>query len=305
MAVPTVFSLHGINLAGTSFLSQIDEASPTPGIQQMLGAPAGFPQPMFRGVKGLKPVIPFRTSQLATLFAANAFFVDLSAGNTDLIYRSMTNLGTRGALSSSLHTRIRLNKGWWVCKEIQARLQQEATAQVELFAVYDGTNAPMVAAGTVSATGTPIAAEHFALGPVSVNGVQLAGAQEVTIDPGFQLIQLSGNYPYDAFIGIKSSDPKITIKGVDITPWSSYGVSAAISSATIYLRKMNADGANGLPYIADATAAHILFSATNGLITVNSSGGGQSEATSEITLYLRPSDSAHDALSVAVAQSIS
>lgn len=295
-----------------SFYSQIDDATPSPNVQAMLGTPAGHTQPLFRGVRGLKPDISFRTTQLATLLtelpSASLFAADLTSGNVDLLYKQVTDRGTRLADATTGHTRLRLQDAMMHLRSIDVGHQRDAVADVRILAMYDGTNAPIVPAGSVALSGTPTAAEYFGLGPVSINGSAINGVQECSINLNPQTIERgSDSDHYDTFAALMTIDPVITLRGLAIEPWTVYGLNGtALTSLSLWLRKLNNDASGGAPYVANATEQHILFTAAAGLITVGrSSGGGSSEVTTEIMLHLRAANASSAALTVDATAAIS
>jgi hypothetical protein len=292
MAAPTVFVLHGIN-APAAFYSQLEDATPANQPDLVTGLGSGHFEPLFRGVRHAKPEVNFRTTQLATLLAQCGVYGQSLGNYTDLYYKSVTNFGTRAGGSTA--TQLRMNAAFLHWKSITARVQGECSADCSLLAAYDGTNNPIVATGSVALVGTPTAAEFFSLGKVSLNGTVLEGIEDVTIELGHTLyIRGSGAYP--SFIAVKEVNPVVTLRGLDLAPWLTAGCNGVPLSSTgliIYLRKCCADVSGGLPYVADATAQHISFTATNGLVVVeHTGGGGNSEATTGLRIYLRAASSA-------------
>lgn len=285
-----IYVLHGIQTP-TTFYSQLEEASPTPGINAMLQGPAGAAWPNFRGIRSLKPEVSFRTSQLTTLLAqCPAGFASLAAGNTDLYYRAVTELGTRVADGTAVHKRLRIAKGFMHWTSLSARHQQEASASGRVVAIADGTHVPIVAAGTVALSGTPGAGQSFGLGPVTVNSVPLDGVQEMTVDLGITLYQVGGaSLVYDTCVAVKEYNPVITLRGLDLSAWTTYGIAGtALTGLTAYLRALRSD-ADGAAYEADATAAHIKFVVgATGMVCVEPiQGTGSAEASDGLRIYLR------------------
>jgi hypothetical protein len=309
MAVSTVHVLHGIQTP-TTFYSQLEEATPSPQASVMPGYPAGIHNPLFKGIKGLKPSVPFRTTQLKTLLLQTGLYgADQSAGNVDLFYRKVTNLGTREADATAAHTRMRMAKAFLYTKSLNARHQGEATAEAEVIPIFDGTNVPIVAAGSVALGGTSSAVEFFGLGPISINGIALPGDIDLTIDFGIELIRIgSASEAYDSFVAIRAINPIITIRSLTIESWASYGiVGAALSSTGFvgYLRKLNADVSGGTAYVSDATAQHIKLSAANGFVAVNnSSGGANNEVGTELKIYPRSTTATASPMSIDTASTI-
>jgi hypothetical protein len=312
MTVANVYVLHGIQTP-SAFFSQVEEAGPTPAAQQMLAAPAGIPVPMFRGIRGLKPEVPFRTTQLNTLLGlctiANCGGADLSAGNTDLYYRAVSNMGVRVADGTQSHKRLRMNKAYLHWRTLTARHQGEASADCRLVAMYDGSNAPMVPAGGVALAGTPATGQLFGLGPVTINGSALGDELEMSVDlaPTFYVAG-GGSQPYDTFLAVKTINPVITIKRLDQSAWTVFGAVGGPLTGNgfvAYLRAMCADATGGVAYVADTTGAHIKISALAGMVCVEgSSGGGDSESSNTLKIYLRTATWGVDPLTIATGQTI-
>lgn len=302
MGVSSVHVLHGIKTP-SNFYTQVEEATPSPGASVILGASAGHIQPLFRGIPAYKPSVGFKTTQLATLLAEAGLYGVALTGNTDCLYRKTVAFGTREALASTVHTQIRLHDAFLSWRGLTARHQGIASIDAVISALFDGTNAPMAATAGVALTGNnPAAGEYFALGPVSVNGSVLTGVQEASIDMGIEYIEAgSASEAYPSFIAVRAVNPTITLRGLDLG-WGTYGATGtALSACIVYLRKLTADG----NYVADATAQHIKFTGTNGLITIDSTGGGgNGEATTGLKLSLRAANATAEALTVSTASAI-
>jgi len=307
MSVATVHVLHGIQNAGM-FLSQITSARPVTGIEKISGMPAGLPFPLFVAESGQSPSCSFETAQVATVLTqtnAVSGIVDLSGANTDLLLKKVQQLGRRVADASLAHKRLRLSQAYLVLDRITAGHNKIATATCRLFALFDGTNAPIVAAGSVALTGTPTAAEYFLAGPMELNvdgggAVVVPAVQDVTIDFRRQLVQAGGDGElYPTFGAAKSYAPLVTIRTFNCD-WDTYGINGhTITSAVWYLRK------RGTPPIADATAAHIKFSAAAGMFAIEeTSSGGNEPAVTTITSELVGASAAAEPISVALNQAI-
>lgn len=275
MAVSTVYALHGI-LNSSTFLSQINNARPTTGIQLMSSMPSGLPFPLFVATQNANPFIPFEIEQIKTvldLSGALSSIVDLSGGNTDLFFKKIAAQGRRVPDATAEHLRFRMSKAWLGLDSITAGDRSLAVASCRLGTTYDGTNNPLVPAGSTALSGTPTSAEHFVAGPVKLNTVTLPGVQEITIDFGKQYMELGGDGElYNTFAALQSYSPTITIRCLEHS-WATYGLNGTVLTAmSVWLRKV---GPNGR--VANATEEHILFTASTGLVTVEESSGGTNE----------------------------
>lgn len=292
MSVSTLHVLHGIDIAGT-FISQLTGSTPSPQINTLLGEPAGNVQPQFISNAGQEPVVSFSSTQIKSLLdLAGVGMYDASSGNTDLYYKKAKNLSTRENAASSVHTRLRMANAGLVLSRISAGHDREASVDAMLVNPYDGSNQPIVPAGSIALSGTPAYTQSFRAGPVFLNGSQIYGVEDVTIDFGHTMISRGGDGElYPTFAGIRRFAPSITIRTPDLSAWTSHiGLNGvAISSLSVYLRKLTPNGAGP---VADGTAQHMKFAATAGLATIeNTSGGGNDDAVTGVRFGLvAPSD---------------
>lgn len=289
MPIATEHVLHGI-VNDSTFISQIESSRPSPGIQNLLTAfAAGHTQPLFVGNHGQKPVVPFESTAIKQILDLTGITIaDLSGANTDLLFKKATHLGSRVAPATEEHTRIRMAEAGLECLRITAGDKQVATASCRIFASFDGSNEPMVPAGSVALAGTPAAANFWKLGPIYINGSLLPGGQQVTIDFGRAMFELgSDGELYCTFFGEQAITPVITVSGHNV-PWTTIGLNGlAITSLSVYLRKMGTTAP-----VANGTASHIKFAATAGLATIDdTSAGGNDPAMTGLRLSLAAADS--------------
>ncbi len=285
MPVSTAGVLHGIQNSST-FISQIQNARATTDIQNIISMPAGLPFPVFTGPMSIAPGVAFDTTQVKTILdltGALTSIVDLSGANTDLYFKAMTDLGRRLADATSGHIRFRMSQAYLGVNSITAGHNTEATASCYVGTTFDGTNAPLVAAGSTALSGTPTAAQHWVAGPISLNSSQVVGVQDVTIDFGRQLFTIGGDGEvYPTFAACQSYSPTVTFRTLTHV-WQTYGiVGTAVSAMAVYLRACNSTGR-----IADGTASHIKFTATTGTIQVEEATGGNNEP-SMVTVRVTP-----------------
>jgi hypothetical protein len=275
MPVGTVHVLHGIANSST-FISQITSSTPTPGIEQILSTGAGMPFPLFAGNIGQNPSLGFESTQMKTLLdltGALESIVDLSGSNTDLLYKKASDHGRRVADATAEHTRLRIARAWLGIDSISAGHRSLATASCRLGTTFDGSNAPIVPAGSVALSGTPTSAAHWIGGPVVLNTVAIPGVQDFTIDFGREYFEAGGSGElYNTHCHLKSYSPVVTIRTLDHS-WATYGLNGTVLTAgDFYLYHLSPTGR-----VANATETHIKFSATAGLITVEDTTAGASE----------------------------
>lgn len=289
MSLSTRKYLSQIVLGTGGVVSELQDATPDPHIDYLVGRAAGYPEPIFIGAHKIKPDIVFQSMQLKTLLdacntgGAAPLGADLSAANTDLFYQDAPNKGSRSAVASLLHQRFRLAKAMLYWTQITAQDGQEAQISARLKPIWDGTNVPLVAAGTLAITGTPIGAERYTLGPVKIDGTTLTGITQVQVESGIQLDEATSDGElYDSFCGIEQTAPSILLTGNTIEWWNTYGLLAAIATGvTVYFRQKNSTG--NWPDV-NVPSKHISITGAAGSVAPDRTNGIKSQTTLRITL---------------------
>lgn len=302
MSVSSNFVLHGI-ATPSSFISQISSASMNTQINTALGTPAGVPFPTFVYNLNQNPDYTFTCEQIKTLLDLTGVGLgDISSGNTDMLFKSATNKGSRVANATTSHWRARAPEAVLVPLSISASNDSPASMQARIVCMYDGTNAPITNTGTIALSGTSTATEHFVVGPVSINGSTIPGVLDWNLSFGLDLIETrSDGELYISFLAIREARPILTVRCLGSAAVT-YGLNGtALTAMTCCLRKCAATGR-----VANATAEHIAFTATAGLITVPEvSGGNNSESITTIRCELIGADASTAPLAVNTAVAIS
>lgn len=304
MSISTVDVLHGV-VNSSTFLSQISNSRVSPQMQMLLAQSAGLPYSVFVGNQATNPDVTFDCTQVKTILdltGALTSIVDLSGGNTDLHFKSVTDLGRRLADATTGHKRFRMAQAFLSLQSITAGHNREASASVRIGTTYDGSNNPLVPAGSLALAGTPSSAEHFVAGPVVVNTVQLPGVEDITIDFGRQLIEAGGDGElYNTFAACAFYAPVITIRGYT-TAWATYGLNGtALTALTVYLRKVASTGR-----VADGTSQHIAFTSSAGLISVDETSSGNNEpAMTTVRIQCISASASAESIAVNTATTIS
>lgn len=304
MAVSTVHVLHGI-LNGSTFLSQISNAQVSSGIEYLIGQASGMPYAQFVGNLGQNPSTSFDCTQLKTVLdLTNAMtgIVDLSGANTDLHMKKVQDLGRRVADATTEHMRFRMAQAWLGVDRITAGHRQEATASCRLGTTFDGTNNPLVPAGSLANTGTSTSDTHWVVGPVYLNTVLLPGVQDITIDFQRNYLEAGGEGElYPTFAAAREYNPVITIRCLELPAWTTFGLNGTVLTAgSFYLFKVAPTGR-----VAVATAEHIKFAATKGLITVDdTASGGNQEGITAVRVTLVGSSATVEPITVNTAIAI-
>jgi hypothetical protein len=296
MPLANVDVLHGI-VNSSTFISQFTSQEVSPGMESLLATSAGQIYPQFAATMGLRPEIRFTTPQVKTILdlVDDDGIADLSGANTDLYFKATADQSNRVADATTSHHRWRAAQVLLVLERITAGHRTEAQAQCRLICAYDGTNVPLVYAGSVALSGTPTSAEHYVLGECHINGSEVDGVQDLDLDWGQNIFQGGGSGElYDTFNCQMQSTPTVMMNALNSGFWSTSGLAFDISSGSFYLRKLARAGR-----VADATAEHIKFTVADGLGYVDrSSGDGMSPNVTSIRLQPIAADATTAALVV-------
>lgn len=275
MAISTIHKLDKIVLPSSVEFNVLTNQRWTSGIQSLLERPAGHVHPLFRATISQKPALEFSTPEIGTLLGAiGVGGASLGAVATYFKKAAVTGNDIR-ASGTHMKVTIAASCGYW--STIRLPHNAAGDASVVLTAVYDGVNAPFAYAGAQNLAGNLAAGTFFGAGPVSLNGTAIPGIKEITIDSGIKLIQEGASSEvYDTFVGVEMTEPKITIKTLEMVNWATLGIGGVALDGTnglvFYARKLANLGAR----VADATAEHIKFIGLLGTAYPLDSNGEQS-----------------------------
>lgn len=298
MPVANVDLLHGI-VNDSTFISQFTSSEVSPGIEAMVANAAGQIYPQFAANMGQKPEIRFTTPQVKSILdlVGSDGIHDLSAANTDLYFKAASDQGNRIASANSSHNRYRVAQGFLVLESISAGHRNEAQATCRIICAYDGTNSPLVYAGSQALSGTPTSGEHFLVGECHLNGSEIDAIQDLNLDWGHNILQAGGSGElYDTFNAQMQSQPTVSLTTFSTGFWGTATLNGLdLSSASFYLRKLSRTGR-----VADATAEHIKFTLEDGLIYIDrTNGDGMSPNITSI--MVRPIAASATGLGITVA----
>ncbi len=281
MTLPTQYVLHGI-LNSSTFISQISRAVLSPGMEYLVGHPAGLPVPMFCANIGTTPTLSFESSQLATLLGlTGASLVTLAAANTDLHFKEVVNLSNRQADATAEHLRFRMAQAALSVDRITLGHRSEGTASCRIIPIWNGSLDPVVPAGTLALAGTPTSTTHYLAGPVSLNGTLLTGVQEITIDYNRQIRMNGGEgQQYITACWEESIQPVVTIKALNV-PWTVLGLNGlALTAYIVYARRLGTTGV-----VSDGTTTNLIWTGTTGLVSIDDTAAG-GNAPGETTIRI-------------------
>lgn len=271
-----------------ALIDQISNFSLDLGIEDFLVGADGSVDPTFLAVGSQAPVIAFTTSALKTALDVAAIgglkiSSDVDDDGVECWFQKATEGGVRAAGSN--HIKMTVNEGMLIPKTLNAPHNEVATLEYDLVISYDGTNDPIVIAGSQALEGTASVGEIWTAGQVDINGSTLEGIQDITIDFGLEpwVVGADGTV-WPTFVAIQNREPSITLTTTEVAALSTFGITGAPQGATdslVYLRKVS----EGATRVADNVAEHIKFGVDEGMIRVLNTDGAHNEmqlATVEI-----------------------
>ena len=253
----------------------------SPGMQQIISSGSGAVSPSFVGVGRLQPQFSFTSTAIQTIL--NALGHDGAAMASDKAYfQKMVDDGTRAGATS--HICVTMANGLIVPVSVTASALP-APAIVSCLATprsADGAASPlaMVANASLEAT-QDINTEIYVLGAVTINGTELEGADEWTLNFGIGLDILYGSgHVFPTAVGIMSIVPSFTIRTFDIgkfVTWAEDGVIQDVNDSTVVLQDQDLGGVRG--------SSPITFTIDEGMAHFETVGGGQGQrAGGQVTI---------------------
>ncbi len=260
----TAFKLDKIVCATpTAAFIALRNAEVSPQIETWSEHPAGHPTALAGGILRVRPMIRFTTPQLETLLGA---FPVWGANPSATLYRKKAGTTAPLTRSDTVHDKITVAKSTTYWGSVTLPAFGQGTADVTMCAIYNGSVNPIVHTGSQALSGNLSAVSYFSAGPIQINGTDLNGIEEVTIQSGASFMgEGDAASVFDVYGEITNGPCIVTIKMKELTNFSTYGITGtALSSAGLvgFARKR----ANETTFVADGTAEHIKFQATQGTV---------------------------------------
>ena len=266
--------LHGIQ-NDTDFISQITQYGTQFGINRMRAFAAGHEYPLAQFILDQNITAPFSSTQIGTILGLTGMgFYDMSDNNTDVYFKSAVDGASRAANDALSHYRYRAAKACLVPQSISAS-QGGGLAEITclLFYLFDGTNAPLVAAGSVAVSGTSSFSEGYGMGPIELNTTRLSGVQSWSLDFGIGLkVRASDGDQFPTWLSLESSAPTLTFSCYS-EKVTTYGISGASGTGVEFWLRAKSKTGN----VADGTSSHIKFAGTTSAIYPEEQTGGNND----------------------------
>lgn len=240
------------------------------------------PQYIAAGSAGGK--ITFSTPAISTLLTAlgSGHALKISASECKLHFGLMDG---PALASGSVHRTITMGEGLIVLMSINAQRNAFASADVEIHAIKDGSNAPWIAAATAALPSASSLAEGYTVGPVVLGGTRYETAS-LRYSTNFEIVRetLSGEV-YPSFVSIIRKRPEVEVGLVDLAVMHAYPLPVAASDSKVYFTKMTQAGGR----VAIATAEHLEIVFPSAMIRQTQFGGSHG-AVSDAGFVIHPQD---------------
>jgi hypothetical protein len=295
MTVASRHSLYGVRvytdaMGGAVLLGGITQQAVATGTEVQNEPTSGEVFSRFLSMTSQKPSAAFSTLGIAAALdviglSGLAITAATNAGLELFAYKHAAG-STRAGNSS--HRKYNLKKGIIIPQRLTCEHQGNAVLSYLALAIYDGTNDPVVLSESVTLPTGITDAQRFALGPVTIGGIALAGKLGLEIDFGVKAEAISSDGEiWDTLVTIVNTVPKITLRGIDIAWWHASGIPLAGKAAThantaMYLRKRAVAG----KFVADATSEHISLTAAGLAFVEDQSASGAAAKTTSISAPL-------------------
>lgn len=259
-----ILKLFPDSLGSAIYIGGQVRQSVDPGLTVNAENVAGSQYPLFGSVSAVNPRVIFDTFDVATALT--------NVGMLGLVIES-TDVGRIGAelfeiqyddvgqiVSGSSHRLLRFRKGILIPRQLTCRHQQDAQLSLELVAISDGTNDPLIFAESQASPGAATDPARHTLATCTIESVEFAKLMGLMIDFGLTVnAKGDGSNPFPTRLEVQSSSPKTTIETESPQLFSASGVPLKGKAAThantlLELRKRTKNTGS---FVADATEEHI------------------------------------------------
>lgn len=298
---------YPVTLQSTA-IHQIRGGTISNGVQELLDAPSGSPDPDHVLVPSADFRISVQTTDVKTLLDKTGVLIGhklTGTSNVAKVYFARQDNTQSGQLASgSNHTVATVNVGVAVPRTLTFSRTAPAAVSFDIIATWDGTNNPIVLAGSQALS--PASFVHtgqYVIGKVEINGTAYPEVQGGTIDFGLNVVTESdAGKPYAGMYRIESRTPSITLNANSaniLHTLAPLGAAIGGSYVDIYLALLGTDSVPG-------TANALRFRTMAGRVTaVSSSHGGAHRMWTDSVRITPRSDNTNAQIIYATGQTIS
>lgn len=286
----SIYPCSFVHAGGTLSLTQMQGfgIQPNPRVKRVFVG--GAVDPKAHLLASADPVKPFQTRDLTTLFGTVSPLTGLrcSSGATFRLQERDNAESIFLSAGTSTHETFTSTLGHLVIESLSAAQddQDGAVAQCMYYALFDGTNLPIVHNTGVDISGAdaPAFASEFFMGPVYHNGSQVEGVLRHEVQFGVRYVPFRTDgqvYPSGGYIARREPMLKLTTLKCDVNAAVSQFLRAASGTFAQYFWK----AADASDRVAVGTGSHLKISAaTSAFSDDNLSVSENEDGTSTITI---------------------
>lgn len=236
----------------------LDDAEITANIEVSKEKPAGHMAKTFGAVTKVEPQVRFTTKQLDTLVGAIPAWGGTPAV---VVYRKRSGIVGPASRSGTVHNKQTIAASVCAWDTITLPKNGYGSANVTVYAVWNGSANPIVNTGSVALPTTLDITNHFAAGPVTIGATLIEGIQEVTIQSGAKYkSEGDASTVFNTYGEIEDTDAMITIRTLKPINWSTLGITGSgVTSVVGFMKKFS----NRASFVDAATEEHVKFSTTS------------------------------------------
>lgn len=232
------------------------EAAINPAVEKLVLRNGSYGSPSLVSNQGQKPTKRLMTTAVAaTITALGGIRGAVITDDVELFMGAWSGLGLA---SGSVHKKATIGAGLIVVRSISAPGDRYATITLDIHAITDGTNAPIVITESVAAPTEVLLTEAFFGGPVKfgstfyeVRGWEYNANPVVTAE-----LQSGSGWP--TRVDLESDEPVLSVETTDVNLLADLGlVGGEVDDTYWFLRK----AAVASMRVADATEQHVSFRA--------------------------------------------
>jgi hypothetical protein len=297
MSVTDRYGIYGVHLNATlcAGVTQVDDEYESTVRGEAL---SGEPSPRFQSLVAQLGRASFSSVALKTLLDTitttdgglvrkySSMAAAVWASGLRIYWQKWASGGIRAA--GSVHIQDKVSAGLVHLRRITCEHQGDAVGEVAVEAGYDGSADLIARTYNVALPAGGADDQRFTLGPITLGNIVFTHFKGLEIDFGFAVDREgSESEVQDRYVTIRTVNPVITLRGIDLGWYAAAKIPTATIAATqantkIYLRKRAAGGS----FVADGTAEHILINAA-GQLKVGKIGGAGGHEPSEIVAMLQ------------------
>jgi len=289
----TISRLDLIQLPGPAYISQILSQSINMNIEEETGYGSANVHPLLSAVIGQVPTIDFTTTQIATVLA-NAPLIGAGIAASSAFFWKLAATTAAVARANLSHLKTTMTLGYIHWNTINLQHDSVGTVDSVITVGYDGTNEPLIPAGSQTLPSNVTDTERFVIGPVYINGAQLGAntIKSAIIESGIELdIEGGDGNVWPTQIALRLTKPVITVVTTEVSPFTTTGVDGVALNGSngivVYGRKLTKNQAGGVTRVANGTAQHLSFIGLNGHYWVETqSADGNTPAQTTIRAVL-------------------